>query len=179
MVWGAPPLTVTVRVFPALMPCVSRLVGWNVLFATPKPTAAAAVAVPPTVIVSVSGLRLALEGVRTRLPLLLSEAETSALPGAPELMAVIRLPIVSAPFDVYVVVLTPSLTVIVLPKAIGGVSEDSKVAFVSPPTVPVPSAGASGFRVAPVPMICAPATGSDVNAPPFSDPTDGVLGRFA
>ena len=85
-------------------------VGAKVLFLPPKPMIEASVPLPTIAIVSFS-FRL----VITSCPLPLSDAVTCALEGRSTLMALIRSPTVSVPVDVYVVALTPALTVIVPP----------------------------------------------------------------
>jgi hypothetical protein len=90
--------------------------------------------VPPIFIVSVSFLP-----VITSSPRLLSEAVTCALVGRSTLIALIRSPIVSVPVDVYVVALSPALTVIV---ALAGIPRVCSTVPVVSGAVPVPVAGA-------------------------------------
>jgi hypothetical protein len=109
-------------------------VGVKVLFVTPKPMALASVPLPLIVIVSVSFLL-----VITSWPVLLIVAVTCALVGRSTLRVLIRSATVSFPVDVYVVELSPALTVIVPPGRMPRL--DSEVLAVSG-AVPVPVAGA-------------------------------------
>ena len=107
-------------------------VGRKLSFPEPKPTAAALL--PPTVIAATSSLP-----VMTRSPLLLSHAATFAWPETLALRALIKLPTVSLPVDVYFVVKVPSLTVTVPPARIPRLNSE---AVDTSGTVPVPIAGA-------------------------------------
>lgn len=105
--------------------------GVKLLLPVPKPSAAASLPLPSTVMMS-----LVSRDVMVRWPLALSDATTNA---GPELMALMRSPIVSVPVEVYCVMLVPSSMLNVPPARMPSV--DNGV-FAVTGTVLVPVAGA-------------------------------------